>query len=129
MFEEQPQQQITTLRITMAIILFALAAPLGVWVLTTVNSIINDTKRPAILQQIYSEDAKSLDINTPTGKIEIPKSFFSAMPYFILYLYLIIPMTIAIALLKGGVSLLNPDLSRQLRHFVDSIRKTVPPKQ
>jgi hypothetical protein len=81
------------------------------------------------LQQISPGDAQSLDINTPTGKIEIPKSFFIAMPYFILYLYLIIPMTIVIALLKGGVSLLNPDLSKQLRNFVDSIRKTIPPKQ
>jgi hypothetical protein len=54
---------------------------------------------------------------------------FTGMSYFILYLFLLIPTAITIALLKGSVALLNPDLKRQLQQFTDSIRKSFTPKQ
>jgi hypothetical protein len=131
MFEEQSQQTTyptTTIRIGVAIILLAFAVPLGIWVLKTVNTTINDTEKPAILQKICPEDTKTFDINTPAGRFELPKPAFTALSYFILYLFLIIPTAITLVLLKSGVALLNPDLTRQLRRFIDSIRKAVPPK-
>jgi hypothetical protein len=132
MLEEQPQQEtssISTVRMGLAIIFLALAIPLGIWVLTAVNNSINDAKAPAILQKIVPSDAASCDVNTPIGRFEIPKPAFNGMSYFILYLFLLIPTTITIALIKGSVSLLNPDLSRQFYRLVESIRKNVTPKQ
>lgn len=132
MFEGQSEQEassVTTVRIGLAIIFIVLAIPLGIWVLTTVNASIHDTNTPAIVQKIVPATGVSCDINTPAGKFEIPKPMFAGMSYFILYLFLLIPTTIAIALIKGSVALLNPDLKRQLRQLTESIRKSVAPKQ
>ena len=132
MFEEQPQQEassIATIRIGLAIIFIAIAIPLGIWVLTMVNASINDTNTPAIVQKIVPAAGVSCDVNTPTGKFELPKPVFTGLSYFILYLFLLIPTTIAIALIKGSVALLNPDSKRQLRQLTESIRKATAPKQ
>ncbi len=132
MFEEQPQQEvssITTARIGLAIIFVVLAILLGIWVLTTVNASIHDTNTPAIVQKIVPATGVSCDINTPAGKFELPKPMFAGMSYFILYLFLLIPTAIAIALIKGSVALLNPDLKRQLHQLTESIRKSFTPKQ
>jgi hypothetical protein len=132
MFEEQSQQEtssISTVRTGLAIIFMALAIPLGIWVLTIVNASINNTNTPAIVQKIVPATGVSCDINTPAGRFELPKPMFTCMSYFILYLFLLIPTTIAIALIKGSVALLNPDLKRQLRHLTESIRKATAPKQ
>jgi hypothetical protein len=132
MFENQSQQSelpISTARIVIAVVLIALAVPLGIWVLTIVNSSINDTKTPAILQKINSSVANPVYINTPAGRTELPPQLFTVLSYMVLVFFLMIPTSIAIALLKGGVSLLNPDPTRQLRRFIDSLRKSIPPKQ
>jgi hypothetical protein len=131
MFDEQPQQETSssTVRTGLAIIFIALAIPLGIWVLTIVNASINDTKTPAIVQKIVPETGISCDINTPAGRFELPKPVFNGLSYFILYLFLLIPTTIAITLIKGSVALLNPDLKRQLRQLTESIRKSITPKQ
>ena len=132
MFEEQPQQTTypaTSVRTGIAITFLVLAVPLCVWVLTIVKTTIDDTKTPAILQKICSEDTKSFVINTPNGRVELPPQVFKGFPYMILFMFLLIPTSIAIALLKGGVALLNPNLTRQLRQLVNSLQKTVPPQQ
>jgi hypothetical protein len=131
MFEEQPQQEassIATVRVMLAIIFIAMAIPLGIWVLTIVNASINNTNTPAIVQKIVPATGTSCDINTPSGKFELPKPMFTGLSYFILYLFLFIPTTIAIALIKGSVAMLNPDLKRQLRQLTESIRKSTAPK-
>ncbi|MGA2071161.1 MAG: hypothetical protein ABSG97_07400 [Sedimentisphaerales bacterium] len=131
MFEGQPQQEdssITTVRIGLAIIFIAFAIPLGIWVLALVNDSIHGTNTPEIVQKIVPETDISFDINTPTGRFELPKPLFNGLPYFILYLFLLIPTTITIALIKGSVAILNPDLKRQLRQFTESIRKSIAPK-
>ena len=132
MFEGQSEQEVssvTTARIGLAIIFVVLAILLGIWVLTTVNESIHDTNTPAIVQKIVPATGISCDINTPAGKFELPKPMFAGMSYFILYLFLLIPTAIAIALIKGSVALLNPDLKRQFRQLTESIRKSIAPKQ
>lgn len=132
MFEGQSEQEvssITTVRIGLAIIFIVLAIPLGIWVLTTVNASIHDTNTPAIVQKIVPATGISCDMNTPAGKFELPKPMFAGMSYFILYLFLLIPTGITIALIKGSVALLNPDLKRQLHQLTESIRKSIAPKQ
>lgn len=131
MFEEQPQQQdsfIHTIRIGLAIVLLALAIPLGIWVLSLVNASINGEKTPAIVAKILPDPNIPAEINTPSGKVEFPKPFFGIMSYFIFYLFLIIPTTFAIAMLKGSISLLSPDLTKQFRRLVDTLSKSPPPK-
>ena len=132
MFEGQSEQEassVITARIGLAIIFVVLAILLGIWVLTTVNASIHDTNTPAIVQKIVPATGISCDINTPAGKFELPKPMFAGMSYFILYLFLLIPTAIAIALIKGSVALLNPDLKRQFRQLTESIRKSIAPKQ
>ena len=132
MFEDQSEQEVSsiaTARIGLAIIFVVLAIPLGVWVLTTVNASIHGTNTPAIVQKIVPATGISCDINTPAGKFELPKPLFAGMSYFILYLFLLIPTAIAIALIKGSVALLNPDLKRQIRQLTETIRKSYAPKQ
>lgn len=132
MFEEQSQETtspLTTVRIGVAIVLLALAIPLGIWVINSVNTTINGAEIPPIVQKIVPDEAMPVDINTPSGKIELPKKFFNGFSYFILYLFLLIPTSIAIALIKGSVALLSPDLSKQLHQLVESIKKSVSPKQ
>ncbi len=132
MFDEQSQQEpssITGARVGLAIIFIVLAIPLGIWVLTTVNASIHDTNTPAIVQKIVPATGISCDMNTPAGKFELPKPMFTGLSYFILYLFLLIPTAIVIALIKGSVALLNPDLKRQLHQFTESIRKSIAPKQ
>ncbi len=132
MFEGQSEQEassVITARIGLAIIFVVLAILLGIWVLTTVNESIHDTNTPAIVQKIVPATGISCDINTPAGKFELPKPMFAGMSYFILYLFLLIPTAIAIALIKGSVALLNPDLKRQFRQLTESIRKSIAPKQ
>jgi hypothetical protein len=132
MFEDQSEQEVssmTTVRIAMAMIFIVLAIPLGLWVLSIVNTSIHDTNMPAIVEKIVPAMGISCDINTPAGKFELPKPMFAGMSYFILYLFLLIPTGIAIALIKGSVALLNPDLKRQLRQLTESIRKSTAPKQ
>jgi hypothetical protein len=132
MFEEQSQQTtspITTVRIGVAIVFLALAIPLGIWVITSVNTTINGAEIPPIVQKIIPDDATPIDINTPAGKFELPKKAFTGFSYFVLYLFLWIPTSIALALVKGSVSLLSTDISKQLRQLVESIKKTVVPKQ
>jgi len=129
MFEEQTQPQITTVRIGLAIVLVALAIPLGIWVLTIVNGTISDTKSPAILQKINSIADKPVYINTPAGKTELPPQLFTVLSYMVLCFFLFIPTTIAMALLKGSISLLRPDLTYQLRRLIESVTKTTAPKQ
>jgi hypothetical protein len=132
MFEEQSEQTgstIHTVRIGMAFIFLALAVPLGIWVLNLVSDSINDTKTPAIVQKILPDTNSPAEITTPAGKFEFPKPFFSGLSYFILYLFLLIPTTITIALVKGSVSLLSPDMTRQFRRLIDSFAKINPPKQ
>jgi len=132
MFEDQSEQEVssvTTVRIAIAITFIVLAIFLGVWVLTMVNDSIHDTNTPAIVQKIVPATGVSCDINTPAGKFELPKPMFAGVSYFMLYLFLLIPTGIAIALIKGSVALLNPDLKRQLRQLTESIRKSSVPKQ
>jgi hypothetical protein len=132
MFEEQPQQTTyfaASLRTGIAITFFILAVPLGVWVLTTVKTTLDNTKTPAILQKICSEDTKSFIINTPNGRVELPPQVFKGFPYMILFMFLLIPTSITVALLKGGVALLNPNLTRQLRQLINSLQKPFPPQQ
>jgi hypothetical protein len=132
MFEEQSEQAgsaIHTVRIGIAIIFLALAVPLGIWVLTIVSESIYATKSPAILQKIVPDQNASAEITTPAGKFEMPKPLFNVLSYFILYLFLIIPMTFTIVLLKGSVSLLSPDLTRQFRRLIDAFAKINTPKQ
>jgi hypothetical protein len=39
-------------------------------------------------------------------------------------------MTIALALLKGGIALLRPDSTWRMREFIDNLKRNmVPPKQ
>jgi len=132
MFEDQPQQEsssLSTVRIVLAIIFLAIAVPLGVWVLTMVNDSIHGTNTPAIVEKIVPAMSISCDVNTPNGKIELPKQLFAGMPYFILYLFLLIPTTITIALIKGSVALLNPSLKSQIRQLTETIKKSYAPKQ
>ena len=132
MFEDQSEQEVSsiaTVRIALAITFIVLAIFLGVWVLTIVNASIHDTNTPAIVQKIVPATGISCDINTPAGKFEMPKAMFAGMSYFILYLFLLIPTAITIALIKGSAAMLNPDLKRQLRQLTDSIRKSTVPKQ
>jgi len=129
MFEEQTQPQITTVRIGLAIVLVALAIPLGIWVLTIVNGTITDTKSPAILQKINTSVGTPVYINTPAGKTELPPQLFTVLSYMVLCFFLFIPTTIAMALLKGSISLLRPDLTYQLRRLIESVTKTTAPKQ
>lgn len=132
MFEEQSQQTTylaTSLRTGIAITFFILAVPLSVWVLTTVKATVDGTKTPAVLQKICSEDTKSFVINTPNGRVELPPQVFKGFPYMVLFMFLLIPTSIAIALLKGGVALLNPNLTRQLRQLINSLQKPFPPQQ
>ena len=132
MFEEQSEQTgstIHTVRIGMAFIFLALAVPLGIWVLNVVSDSIFDTKTPAIVQKIVPDQNTPAEITTPAGKFEIPKPLFNGLSYFILYLFLLIPTTITIALVKGSVSLLSPDMTRQFRRLIDSFAKINIPKQ
>ncbi|MGA2679058.1 MAG: hypothetical protein ABSF37_07135 [Sedimentisphaerales bacterium] len=132
MFEGQSEQEVssvTTARIGLAIIFVVLAVLLGIWVLTIVNESIHDTNTPAIVQKIVPATGISCDMNTPAGKFELPKPMFAGMSYFILYLFLLIPTAITIALIKGSVALLNPDLKRQLHQLTESIRRSFTPKQ
>jgi hypothetical protein len=132
MFEGQSEQEassITGLRVGLAIIFIVLAIPLGVWVLTIVNDSIHGTNTPAIVEKIIPAMGISCDVNTPNGKIELPKQLFAGMPYFILYLFLLIPTTMAIALIKGSVALLNPGLKSQIRQLTETIKKSYAPKQ
>jgi hypothetical protein len=132
MFEDQSQQSelpVATARIGIAIVLFALAVPLGIWVLTIVNGTINDTKSPVILQKINSSVDTPVYINTPAGKTELPPQLFTVLSYMVLVFFLMIPTTITMALLKGGISLLRPDLTYQLRRLIESVTKTTAPKQ
>jgi hypothetical protein len=131
MFEEQPQQEassLSTVRIGLAILFIALAIPLGIWVLTIVNDTIHGTNTPAIVQKIVPATGISCDINTPTGKFELPKPMFNGMSYFVLYLFLLIPMGITIALIKGSVAMLNPSLKSQIRQLTETIKKSYAPK-
>jgi hypothetical protein len=131
MFEEQPQQEssLSALRIGLAILFIALAIPLGLWVLSMVNDSIHGVNTPAIVEKMIPAEGFTCDINTPTGKINLPKPLFAGMPYFILYLFLLIPTTIAIALIKGSVALLNPSLKNQIRQLTETIKKSYAPKQ
>jgi hypothetical protein len=130
MFEEQSNQQTATVRTTVGIIFLALAIALGVWVLTIVNTTIHDTKSPAILQKICSEEGKTIDINTPGGKIELPAQAFKGFSYMVLFAFLLIPTSIAVALLKGCVSLLKPDLTtKMMRGLVETLVKIQAPKE
>jgi hypothetical protein len=132
MYEDQPQQEpssITGLRMVLAIIFIALAIPLGIWVLSMVNDSIHGTNTPAIVEKMIPAEGFTCDINTPTGKINLPKPLFAGMPYFILYLFLLIPTSIAIALIKGSVALLKSDLKRELYQLTETIRKATAPKQ
>ncbi len=113
----------------LAIIFIVLAIPLGIWVLTIVNDSIHGTNTPAIVEKIVPATGISCDINTPAGKFELPKPLFAGMSYFILYLFLLIPTAIAIALIKGSVALLNPGLKSQIRQLTETIRKSYAPKQ
>jgi hypothetical protein len=131
MFEDQPQQEvssITTVRIGLAILFIVLAIPLGIGVLTIVNDSIHDTNTPAIVGKIVPATGVSCDVNTPAGKFELPKPVFTGLSYFILYLFLLIPTTIAIALIKGSVALLSPDLKHQLRQLTEYIKRSTAQK-
>jgi hypothetical protein len=133
MFEEQTQQissSGSTTRTAIAIVLLALAIPLGIWVLTIVSATIKDTDRPAILQKVYPDEDKPVDINTPGGKIELPAQVFRGFSYMILFMFLLIPTSIAVALLKGSITLLKPDLTTKMtRGLVESIVKIQAPKE
>jgi hypothetical protein len=130
MFDEQGQPQLTSARVTLAIVFIILAVIIGVWLLNMVKLTVVDGQKPVMLQIIAPDDTKPFEINTPQGKFELPKPAFTAMAYFILYIFLIIPMTIALALLKGGIALLNPDSTKRMRDFIDTIKKNMaPPKQ
>ena len=108
----------------------ALAIPLGIWVLTIVSATIKDTDRPALLQKIFPEEDKPVTINTPTGKIELPAQVFTGFSYMVLFMFLLIPTSIAMALLKGGITLLKPDLTtKMMRGLVESLVKIQAPKE
>lgn len=133
MFEEQSQQTGSpgsTARTFIAIVLLALAIPLGIWVLTIVHATIRDTEKPALLQKIYPDEDKPVTINTPNGKIELPSQVFKGFSYMVLFMFLLIPTSIATALLKGGITLLKPDLTtKMMRGLVESIVKIQTPKE
>ena len=80
------------------------------------------------MEKIVPAAGVSCDVNTPVGRFELPKPVFTGLSYFILYLFLLIPTTIAIALIKGSVALLSPDLKHQLRQLTESIRKSTATK-
>ena len=127
MFDGQSEQEassLATVRIALAIIFILIAIPLGIWVLTMVNDSIHGTNTPAIVEKIVPAMGISCDVNTPNGKIELPKQLFAGMPYFILYLFLLIPTTITIALIKGSAALLNPGLKSQIRQLTETIKKS-----
>jgi len=131
MYDEQSQMDsssITMVRIAFAIIFIAIAIPLGVWVLSMVNDSIHGVNTPAIIEKIVPAAGASFDVNTPSLKFELPKPFFSGMSYFILYLFLLIPTTMAIALIKGSAALLRSDIRRPLQQLIDAIRKVNAPK-
>jgi hypothetical protein len=133
MFEEQSQQISSSgspARTLIAIILLALAIPLGIRVLTIVSATIKDTDRPAILQKVYPDEDKPVTINTPTGKIELPPQVFMGFSYMVLFMFLLIPTSIAMALLKGGITLLKPDMAiKMMRGLVESLVKIQAPKE
>jgi hypothetical protein len=127
MFEEQPQQEtssLTTIRMALAIIFIAMAIPLGIWVLMMVNDTIHGVNTPALVEKMIPATGVSCDINTPNGKLELPKQLFASMPYFILYLFLLIPTTMTIALIKGSAMMLNPSLKSQIRQLTETIKKS-----
>ncbi len=132
MYDDQSQMDsssLTTARIGLAIIFIVIAIPLGLWVLTIVNDSIHGKDTPAIVEKIVPATGVTFDVNTPSLKFELPKPFFNGTAYFILYLFLLIPTTITIALIKGSTALLSHDLKNQLRQLTESIRKATAPKQ
>ena len=130
MFDDHSQQtgpSGSSVRRFVAVALLALAVILGVWVFTIVSGTIKDTDSPAILQKVYPDEDKPLTINTPSGKIEFPAQFFKGLSYMILFLFLMIPTSIAIALLKGSVTLLKPELTAATIHrLIESFEKIKP---
>jgi hypothetical protein len=131
MFEDQTQQEssLSAVRVALAILFIVIAIPVGLWVLSMVNDSIHGVNTPALVEKITPAAGFSCDVNTPNGKIELPKQLFTGMPYFILYLFLLIPTTIAIALIKGSVALLNPGAKNQIRQLTETIRKSYASKQ
>ena len=135
MFGEQSQQtgpSVSSVRIFIGIVLLILAIILGIWVLTIVSATIKDkeAERPALVQKIYPNEDKPIDINTPTGKIELPGQFFRGLSYMILFVFLLIPTSIAVALLKGCVALLKPELTTgTIRKLIESVEKIKPQKE
>lgn len=127
MFDDHSQQtgqSGSQARIYIGVVLLILAIILGVWVLTIVSGTIKGTDSPAILQKIYPEEDKPFTINTPSGKIELPAQFFRGLSYMILFVFLLIPTSIAIALLKGSVTLLKPELTAgTIRKLIESVEK------
>ncbi len=125
MFEEQPQQEssLNGLRMLLAILFFALAIALGIWVILMVKDTIHGATTPALVEKIVPPSGISTDVNTPLGRFELPKPFFSGLSYFIFFLFLLIPTTIIIALLKGSAALLHPDLHSQIQRLTEAIKK------
>jgi hypothetical protein len=131
MYDEQSQMEsssITMVRIALAIIFIVIAIPLGVWVLSMVNDSIHGQNTPAIIEKIVPAGGVTFDVNTPSLKFELPKPFFNGMSYFILYLFLLIPTMMTIALIKGSAALLRSDMKRQLQQLTEAIKKATAPK-
>ncbi|MBN2018941.1 MAG: hypothetical protein JW749_01810 [Sedimentisphaerales bacterium] len=129
MFEQQQQQESATIKMGIAIALIILAVPLGIWVLTTVNGIINGPESPAIIQKIIPDTGDVVSVNTPAGRVEMPRQIFIVTAYTVLFLFLLIPTKIATVLLTAGISLLKPDMSKQLQKYVEAQTKQPPVKQ
>ena len=127
MFGEQTEQTnppIVTFKLALAIALLVIGIGLGFWVLSVVKATIYDEEHPPILDRL--SPAYPVVVKSPAGAFELPKEIFMATAYLTLFLFLMIPSTIATRLIAGGISLLKADMKKLVNKLVEALAKANP---
>jgi hypothetical protein len=89
------------------------------WVIVSLIGMLDAEKPPGIIAAVMPADDKPVTLGMPEGQFTLPAQIFVPIAYLLACFIHAILATIAGMMISGGVSLLQPDMARILRRYMD----------
>lgn len=101
--------------------LIVLGIAVAAWVVISVFLLVSRGEMPGLALAVVPDPGDVVTIDSPGGDITLPREVFTPIGFVLALIAYGIVSGVAATLIKGGTSLLQPDLGNVLRRLLDRL--------
>ena len=118
--QRDPEAQ-SPIRNFFGVCLIVLGVAVAAWLVISVLILISNGEMPGLVLAIVPDPGDVVTIDSPGGEITLPREVFTPIGFLLAIIAYGIVSGVAATLIKGGTSLLQPDLGNVLRRLLDRL--------